>query len=283
MPAAGKGQKIELGFRGRKFLASYMTLSTPEVWLSHTGIELDPIADSPSMEARYIPPIGLAYQFFSHYTLGASDAQGIGGILIFEGDIHAIQPAHLNRNNKMVRVPIGEPSPDIPGEVIYRSEDRPLEQYLADELERQRLYAEGVIAEGHNYGTSSDSDERKKLNNLHKVWHNYALDCGYIKKAYSWASSKLETGPLKGVVYCPDCRSEQEDPEQFFCRKCAAPFDAHKAFMSGKQVSPDRLAVYAEDSPEFKEILAEIKLRRRRRELLGLDEPAETKGKKKAD
>lgn len=281
MPPAGKGQKIELKFRGRVFVGSYMTLSTPEVWLAHTGIELDPIADSPSMEARYCPPAGLAYQFYSHYCVGASDAQGIGGIIIFEGDIHTLSPKNLQRTGKIVRVPFGEPSPDLPGEVVYSTTERPLDEYLADELERQRMYAEAVIAEGHTYGTSTDSDERKKLNNLHKVWHNYALECGYIKKAYAWASSKLETGPLQGVVYCPDCRSEQEDPEQFFCRKCNAPFDAHKAFMAGKQVSPDRLAVYAEDSKEFKDILREIKHRRKRLALLGLGE--ETKGKTEKD
>jgi len=279
MAAAGKGNLVNLLFRGRTFVASYMTIRTPEVWLAHTGIELDPIADTPQMEPRYVSPVGLAYQFYSHYSIGASDAQGIGGILIFEGDIHVLSAAHLERNQRMVRVPFAEPSPDLHGEVIYSSVERSLEEYLGAELDRQRIYAEAIIAEGHSYGTSSDSEERKKLTNLHKIWHNYALDYGYIRKAHSWASQQLDRGPLKEVVSCPDCGTEQQNDE-YFCRNCAAPFDAHKAFMAGKPVASAYLAVYEEDSAEFKDILRELERRRRRMALLGVSDEPQTQTRK---
>lgn len=278
IPAAGKGAKIEMGFRGRKFSGSYVTVSTPEVWLAHTGIELDPVADSPQMEARYIPPIGLAHQFYSHYCEGAPDAQHIGGILIFEGDIHALDRSHLERTQRQVMVPKASWSMDGTGEIIYTSEARLLEEYLAEELQRQRQYCESVIARGHQYATSNDSVERKNLTNIHILWHNFAVERGYLARPYEWAASPLQTGPLAEVVKCPDCSTVQDDPAQYFCRNCNAPFDAHKAFMDGKQVSPDRLAVYPEDSQEFKDILREISHRRKRLALLGLeDEPKQTR------
>jgi hypothetical protein len=85
---------------------------------------------------------------------------------------------------------------------------------------------------------------------------------GYIKKAYPWASSKLDRSPSDHVVFCPDCRTQQEDPEQYFCRNCNSPFDAFRAFMAGKHVTPDRLALYDENSPEWAEILSEMSRRR---------------------
>jgi hypothetical protein len=279
IPAAGKGLLIKFPFRGRTFTGSYMTISTPKVYLVTKGTSLDPTGDRPTFEARHIPPIGIAHQFYLHYCSGAASGQRMGGLLTFEGNIHTLDKPQLIKAGRKLKVPRGQWIPDLPGEVEYVNYEMPIDEYLARELEQQRVYAEIVIAQGHGYATSQSEDERKQLSNRHVTWHNYALECGYIKKPYPWASSPLEKGPLVQVVFCPDCRTQQEDPEQYFCRNCNSPFDAHKAFMAGKQVSPDRLAVYEEASQEWKDILGEMT--RRKNRLLLLNEQFESAGKKR--
>jgi hypothetical protein len=206
----------------------------------------------------------------------------MGGILIFEGDIHTLGKPQLERSKRMLKMPEAQFSTEDPGEVAYTVSMLPLDQYLARELEAQRNYAELVIAQGHGYATSQADDERKQLSNRHIVWHNYALECGYIKKGYPWASSKLERAPSDQVVFCPDCRTQQEDPAQYFCRNCNSPFDAFKAFMAGKQVSPDRLAIYDETSDEWKQIIDEMKRRRNKIAQLAGEAAEEVTPRKKA-
>lgn len=283
MPAYDKSPlQVKLAFRGRTFTGSYLTVTTPEVWLKITGVNTEPTGDSPQMEAKYIPPFGLAHQFYSHYCEGAPDAQHMGGILIFEGDIHTLDSTHMKRSDRKVRMPIAEFSPDIPGEILYSAVPRALDEFLAEELNRQRGYAEAVIAQGHNFANSQADDIRNQLSNRHVTWHNYALECGYIEKAYPWASSRLQDSPLVKAVYCPDCRQRQSDPDQYFCANCNSPFDACKAFLAGKVVSADRLAVYDEDSEEFRAIRVEMNRRKARIAMLeGTDEPKA--GKRKQD
>ena len=276
VPAAGKGLDVlNLSFRGRTLESSYVMFDTPHVWLAHTGTQNDTLAgvDTPSMEARHIPPLGLAHQFYSHYVEGASDAQYMGGILMFEGDIHTLDPKRLARTDNTLWVPKMDITLDGLGDVVYTVEPVDLKKALEGCLVQQRKYAEGRIAEGHRYATSQSDIERNQLNNDHIVWHNWALALGYIEKAYSWASERLRDSPTIQAVYCPDCRTRQGDPEQYFCTNCNAPFDALKAFLAGKTVSPDRLSVY--EGEQWDAIVAETT--RRRAKIALLEEPQKGK------
>lgn len=276
VPVAGAGLKINLKFRGRAFTASYVTFSTPHVWFRITGTENDAIAGIGSFTGTpdYIPPIGLAHQFFAHYVEGAEDAQYMGGILIFEGDIHTLEKI---KPQGSVLVPWRQMAPDGSGNVSYGVEEKSLDECLEKALTQQRRYAESVIAEGHRFATSQADDIRNQLNNYHRLWHNWAMDRGYKETAEPWASERLQDSPGVQAIFCPDCRQKQTSPEQFFCPNCNAPFDACKAYLAGKVVSPDRLAVYDETSEQFKLILAENKRRRARIALL---EETPTRGKK---
>ena len=282
IPPAGKGVKIGFIFRGRAFTGSYVTLSTPEVWLAITGTTNDPMGDTPTMEAKYISPLGLAHQFYSHYCEGASDAQHMGGIIVFEGDIHVLDKPKLERANRTIKVPQATFSNDGTGEVLYSVVPVALDEYLERELAQQRSYAGAMIAEGHRYANSQSDDVRNQLSNFHVLWHNYALERGYIDRPLPWASEKLRDHPSIQAIFCPDCRTRQADPEQYFCANCNAPFDACKAFLAGKMVTPDRLAVYDENSEEFRAIRAEMVRRRNRKALLELpddEEPKKTKAR----
>ncbi len=277
VPAAGKGKLINLSFNGRTFVGSYVTFATPRVWTRPTGVSMDPSGDRPTMEAKHIPPLGIAHQFYLHYCSGASSGQRMGGILTFLGTIKELDDKSLLRNKNNLRVPRGEWDPDIPGEVNYVTYDRNLTDYLRNELQQQRMYAEMVIAQGHAYHSSQSEDERKQLSDRHRTWHDYALRMEYIKKPLGWAMETLQDSPLIEAVYCPYCHTQKDHPDQFFC-KCGAPFNPYEAFMAGKIVAPEHLAIYEEDSKEWKDIMEKMEQQRRRLRLLN-GEPEEPKKK----
>jgi hypothetical protein len=288
VPSAGHGANlVNLVYKGRQFPASYMTFTTPHIYFTHTSVTMDKQvgADLPVAEPRYIPPIGLVLHFYRHYVEGSQDAQGMGGVLIFEGDIHTLDPETLERSGARIWVPRMDKLEGT-AELVYSVEERPLKECLARVLELQKNYADGRIAEGHRFATSAAELERNQLNDEHRRWHNWSLDRGYLDKAYPWAAMRLLESPSTPLVRCPDCYRQQSDPAQFFCPDCNAPFDALKAFLAGKVVSPDRLAVY--EGEEFDAIMAEMKRRKAKIALLeGVedtdDEPRpETAAQKKA-
>ena len=281
VPASGAGKTIKVTHLGRTFAASYMTLSEPHVWSVIIGTQNDNLAgyDAVTIEARHIPPIGLAHQFYSHYVIGAADAQNMGGIVMFEGDIHTLDKQRLERAEGRIWVPKSETTLDGSGRVVYTVERESFVGCLEDALGKQREYAESVVAEGHSYATSNADLIKNQLTRYHILWHNWAMDHGYKTEAEPWASERLKDSPKIEAVFCPDCRERQKSPEQYFCTNCNAPFDACKAFLAGKAVSPDRLASYDADSPEFKLILAEM--RRRKANIAMLELPEEVKETKK--
>lgn len=283
VPSAGKGKHvINMSFRGRKFVGSYITFRTPHLWMVPTGTQTETAGGvgTPTTEVRYMPPAGVAHQFYSHYVEGASDAQYMGGILVFDGDIHTLEKARLDRRNRRVWVPKPELLEGMQ-ETIYTLEEVALEDLMEKSLGTQQGYAGGRIAEGHSYATAQSDIQRNQLNGDHVIWHNFALECGYIEEPYDWATKKLVASPSKQAVFCPDCHNKQSDPDQYFCSNCNAPFDPFKAFMAGKVVSPDLLAMYDEDSEEWQAIIKESK--RRKRRIAMLDEPVEEKSTKAAE
>ena len=199
----------------------------------------------PSVEYNYVPPWGLAHQFYDHFVAGAADAQGMGGVIIFEGDIHVLDAKRMERNDGMIWVPKKEITLDGFGDVVYVVEQARFMDCVEQAVVMQRNYADAQVNEGHNYATAQSDVIRNQLSNYHRVWHNYALELGYIDAALPWAVERLGGDkPNVQAVCCPDCHEKQTHTEQWFCSNCNSPFDALKAFLAGKQVSPDRLATY---------------------------------------
>lgn len=293
IPAAGKSRnRVQIKFNGRVFVASYMTIADPHVWLVPLSAADDKTGNpSPTVGVDHIPPFGLAHQFYSHYDEGASDAQHIGGVLIFEGDIYTIAnrdektPSLVERNGGKVWVPQASAFINDEAKVVYTAEEANWAELIERSLTKQRVYANAVIAEGHSFAASNNPDIRNQFTPSHHVlWHDWAVDIGYKQDREKWATEPLKYKPSDKAVFCPDCHTPQENPEQYFCANCNAPFDACKAFLAGKSVSDDRLAAYDSGSEEFQLILAEKRRRRANIALLELpEEPSEKKRAKTKD
>ena len=249
IPIAGKGQVINLSFRGRKFVGSYLTIKTPHLFPAHTGTTSDRQSgiDMPAVEYQYVPPAGLAHQFYSHFVRGSADAQNMGGILIFQGDIHTLDRRRLEKSGGLIWKPKKDITLDGFGDVVYTVEEVSAEDELEAAVSMQRDYANFKVTEGHSYATAQSDIIRNQLNEDHRIWHNFALQLGYIEKALPWAVERLGDKPSVQAIYCPDCHEKQSHVDQWFCPNCNSPFDALKAFLAGKPVSADRLAVYEGD------------------------------------
>lgn len=283
IPAAGRGETVQLNFRGRKFTGSYLTISTPHLYPSHTGTHNDKQTgvDMPEVQYQHIPPAGLAHQFYDHFVEGAADAQYMGGIILFEGDIHTLDKKRMERNDGCIWVPKKEITLDGFGDVVYVVEQKRFEDCVLAAVTMQKNYADQQISEGHGYATSQSDIIRNQLSNYHRVWHNYALTLDYIEKALPWAVERLRDSPTTQVVLCPDCRTRQADPEQYFCTNCNAPFDPLKAFLAGKTVSPDRLSVY--EGEEWDAVVTETQRRKAKIAILDMPEKKKTKAQLAAE
>lgn len=268
VPAAGTGKKVTVPYNGRSFIASYVTFWNAKVWPVIIGTENLEGFDSSSIRPDYISPIGIAYQFYEHYVLkavgGGVDAIGMGGIVIYEGDVHLLTRKSLEELR--VRVPMVDAEASTPSIVVYKSEERSFAQCLADALTKQRQFAEWMISEGHRFGNSQVEAIHNQLTGEHVRWHNYAIDMKYKTEPEKWAVDRLQDGPEVVHVYCGDCRTKQTDSRQYFCSNCNAPFDPLKAFLDGKSVSPDRLAVY--EGEDWEKIVAEQQKRNAKKALL---------------
>lgn len=283
IPAAGKGENVDINFRGRTFRGSYLTIRSPHLYPSHTGTHNDKQSgvDMPAVDYLHIPPIGLAHQFFSHYVEGASDAQYMGGVVIFEGDIHTLDKKRMDRSRGQIWIPKKDITLEGYGDVVYVVEPEKLMDCVERTVTMQRNYADRKIAEGHSYATSQSDIIRNQLSDDHRTWHNFALSMGYIEEPLNWAVNRLKDTPMTQAIFCPDCKTRQSSPDQHFCTNCNAPFDALKSFLAGKAVSPDRLAVY--EGEEWDAIVTETQRRKAKIALLEAPEKKKTKAQLKAE
>lgn len=281
VPAAGNpfGKKVTFPFNGRSFVGSYVTFTNAHVWPVIIGTENIEGFDSPSIRADYISPIGIAHQFYEHYVEGAIDALGMGGVLIFEGDIHALDGPRQTRNNGMIWVPVIDPLAGTPAHPVYSVEQKSLAEVLERLLVQQRRYAEGVIAEGHRFYNSPAPDEQKQRSDYHTLWHNWAIDRGYKTEPEEWASERLSDSPNVQAVSCPSCSARQQKPDQHFCHNCNAPFDAFKSYMAGMPVPEVWLSRY--EGEQWDQIVKETQRRQVKLSALGpVEKQKKTKGEK---
>lgn len=280
VPPAGKGKVARFPFKGRTIVGSYVTMWNAQVWPVCIGTENHKGVDTPSFKADYISPLGIAHQFYSHYVEGSRDAEGMGGVLIFAGDAHSLDPAHQKRSGGMIRVPVPDPELSGPVRIVYRTETRSLEECLESALMRQKNFAEAMIAEGHRLANSNSPDERMQQTSLHVMWHNWAISMGYKREPEKWAAAQLQDRPDVDAVFCPGCHQQQKSTEQAFCPNCNRPFDAYKAFMDGHPVPKQYLELY--EGQELKAIIGELKRRAATRAMLeAAEEPKKTKEEKK--
>lgn len=281
IPAANTTtKKVTFNFKGRPFTGSYVTFKSPKVWWITRGFENKNGADVPTGEADYLAPVGIAHQFYQHYVSGAADALGMGGLLIFEGDIHELSKERSNGMAATLRTPVIDSENSTPSKRAYKVEEKTLNDLLQDCLMQQKRYTEAMIMQGHSLYYSQNIEEQKQRTAIHTTWHNYAMDKGWKSEPEEWASEMLTDSPDNTAVKCPGCGTKQPKGLPHFCPNCNAPFDAYASFMAGLPVPQSWLEGY--EGEKWEKIVKESARRRDKAALLNPVAETDEAGKKKA-
>lgn len=265
VPPAGHSSvgRVEWELNGRVHVGHALTVKSPLIYASTVGSETDPqaLTDVPQLAANYILPIGVAYSFLEHYSLSAVDSSHMGGILIFEGDRHALEPKHLERSNGMIQVP--KPIPLPRKRRSYTTEPRPLEAELEACFAMQAIYADSRIQIAHSLWTTNDPMQQKQITDVDRVWARFALQMGMIESLPEWVRARVLSGEAAAaIVRCPVCSKPKPFQNIYLCPECRAPYDAYEAFMAGMPVPQQYLDLL--EGEQLAQVAAEMTARETR-------------------
>lgn len=222
-PAVKEEERVALSYKGRSYRASVLTLREPFIFsqivdvVQPNGQEM---ADGISKyEPRVCKQIEMAHALWVAYNRGTPSSAGVGGVVIFEGDRHALK-------RETIQVPTYITLPDRSRE--YLTESRSLSEVVGEALEAQQLYCEMQCQTAQVY--FDDPDQRKNITPVHRIWGQYSLDMGFRSTAPDWllrrANEPEET--------CEGCGEPRKKASAFFCHACARPYDPFACYMAGE-------------------------------------------------
>jgi hypothetical protein len=221
-PAVRDDRRMEFTYGGKPYKATVVTIREPIIFPWITDVkkgEFDDVADGVGVyDAAVCKQIEIAYAFWQSYNFGAMDSSNMGGVVIWEGDRHALNSATIN-------VPKFINLADSKRE--YYCEPQLFADVLAEALDKQKLYYERMIQEAQTY--FDDPDQRKNIHPMHRVWAQYGLDQGWREKAPEWLLQIND--PTES---CEGCGAGKKRALAHFCHACSRPYDPFRSFMEGE-------------------------------------------------
>lgn len=213
---------ITVEYGGRKYMGSVLTVREPGFvpWIRDVHKPSDegenPNAD---YDAKFILPIELMDQYRRMYCDSFGQIQ-MGGMLVFEGDVHAFT------KSKNIRIPKFTMLPDRT--LSYFTQEIDSAKALAETLEMQKNYCTMIIQQADEY--FQDDDMKKNITPIHRLWLKYALDMGWKQKTPDWMNSVLESEES-----CKGCGKGRTRTDAHFCL-CGRPYNALASFMAGENI-----------------------------------------------
>ena len=245
---------IVVPFGGKKYEAAVVTLATARFvpWLREARASMEG-AEDPRREfdTAYILPIEQGHQFRSLYALPEGQI-GMGGVLVFEGDIHAFTRKERDKPQTL-RIPAYATLPNK--RRSYFSQEVDLLEEMREMLDMQKRYAERMIMQGDEY--DQDALTRHNISGPHRTWAQFSLTMGWKEQAPSWMNAKFDS-----EVSCKGCGAPQKRSDAWFCQ-CGRPYNPYAAFMAGENV-PESY-IFALKGAELDDVLKEMA---RREELM---------------
>jgi hypothetical protein len=251
IPAATDRNKksIKIASGGKQYEAAYFTVREPAFYAQIREVS-KPTAEYENADAKYDPhfilPLELMDQYRIQYT--TEFFSNIGGVIVFEGDIHAFQKA-LKEDGGKIKVPRTIRKPD--GTRSYFTEEVNAVKELAAMLDMQRRFCEGMIEQADGFNQSDE--ERKNITSVHRVWWNFAFTMGWTQKTAAWVSGALDSGEA-----CKGCGKNRTRDDAFFCT-CGRPYNPFAAFMAGENVPESYL--FALKGEELAKAMGELERR----------------------
>lgn len=251
IPAGTDANKkgIQVPYGGRTYEAAYFTVREPArvPWITDVKKPAEEENASGEYDAKFILPIELMDAYRVEYT--DPGKSGTGGVLVFEGDIHAFEKAFKKKDEGTIRIPRSQRLPD--GTKAYYSEEASLLTELAACLDMQKLRCEFMIQQGDEY--DQNEQERKNITPVHRAWYRFAMQLGWKVKEARWMSSTMEPEET-----CKGCGKGVPPTAAFFC-DCGRPFNPYAAFMAGENVPESYL--FALKDKELADVMKELERR----------------------
>lgn len=271
-PGTTKHHQVKLPWRGREMVGHYCVIASPHIagvradkepvyYTSTVGHEQDselPI-DVPKREPRAYNPHSIGCEIWHHYN--SAEVKLMGGILMFDQDIHWLSRTSLEAHGNKIYVPERKL---LPGSwrYAYTLREADLDEELERIFEAQRAYCEVVIQNAHALFLTGDEVQRQMITNTDREWARFARHMGYLDNDPEWLTAKLSiAGEIKNLKVCPYCGAQQKRPDIHFCPQ-NHPYDAYATFKAGLVVPEAYLEVLPEEQlDEVRAIQAERKAR----------------------
>ena len=270
---ASQGGAVRLEHHGRVYQGHYMTIRSPKIWMSITGTHTDRSIgyDTPERAPKHLTPAGIVHQFYAQHVEGFANSQGMGGIIIFEGDIHTIEGDKLARTNNTVWVPRAEKM-EVGAGYVYRMYPENFQAFFERMAQMQANYANARMTEAHSFWTTNDPLTQKQITEVDRVWARWSKDMELIETLPEWVTAKLDLKEVQSITRCLRCAKPQLNAAAVFC-ECGAPFNAFEAYMAGHRVPMEYLELLEGD--ELDQVRKEMSRRKSKFSDLVLPAPGE--------
>lgn len=223
-PSVKDEDRFHVKFEGRDYAASVLTVRTPKTFTQIKDVKVDDDVAQGVYEVKACKQIEIAHNFLIAYTSGTPSSSGMGGIVVFEGDLKQFGNRDKNEGVK-IRVPKFIRLPNNTRE--YITETKSFNECVKSALGTQRIYCTSQTQQAQAYW--DQEDQRGNITPVHRLWHQYEMDMGWRQTAAPWITLTTE-----GAVTCEGCGEPKKRVTAFFCHKCARPYQPFEAYVAGE-------------------------------------------------
>lgn len=270
----GKNKKVfERG--GRQHVGHVLTIFRAETWLSPGGVTdyVDVGWAQPTLTPRYMTPAMACWHIWREYMTAAGSAQLMGGVLIFDGDIHELDRARLEKSKGTILVPEGFAIKNAKGRMEVKLQRRSFDELFNKVIEYQKDYLNRFSQRAFELFNSKDEEKRNQITEPMRRWGRFGVEVGYLKETVPWMMELPDAfGTAEAMKTCPVCRETSTEDGILLCPSCRAPYNAECTVQAVKAGYPVAESfIDALDDKHYAEVTEHLKKqaeRRREREKL---------------
>lgn len=213
---------------GRTHTGHYVTISDAKYFMSATGQEDHPDLSwaAPTLHPRYLSPMEIAWHFWRAYSTPDGDGQMMGGVIVFDGDIHELDELRLKKSGNRIWVPESFPIEGTRGMLGFRLREASLYDEIDRMVEMQVNYCNEVGQKAYELFNSKEPEVRRNVTKPMRKWGLFGVSIGYFKEKQPWMNENADAaGTADAMRVCPVCRTSTTDPDAIMCGPCKAPYD----------------------------------------------------------
>jgi hypothetical protein len=218
-PAVAEERRVEIEYNSRRYKGSLVTIRDPLLYPWIIDVQKTPeqeMADGQGVfDIAVCKQIEIVHAYWTTYNVGAHDSSGMGGVLIFEGDEHALK-------GNILHVPKFITLPDMSRE--YFTEPSTLEREIHECLDTQKAYYDVQLQIAQTYW--DDPDQRKNITMVHRIWAQWGLDMGFREKPPEYLLTIND--PTES---CEGCGAAKKRALAYACHACGRYYDVFQAYM----------------------------------------------------